>query len=111
MDRISWAIFAGSILSFALMLPLFIADWAGAQNENTTSQNATTPQKSTTKMVVNMSDHTIKIVNMTSNEIISVRNFTTGNETKTSVNETGTVAQNQTLDIANKMKSLLTPSN
>lgn len=59
-------------------------------------------------MIVNMSDHTIKIVNMSTNETISVRNFTTGNKTVTSVNDTGKVVQNQTLDITNKMKSLQT---
>jgi hypothetical protein len=55
-----------------------VPHWVTAQTPNATTQmkNATTSNKPTTKMVVNMSDHTIKVINMINNQTISVKNFT-----------------------------------
>src|SRR6476620_3232021 len=80
------------ILPIALMTPSLIAysETAQAPNATTPMKNATSPNKPTTKMVVNMSDHTIKVINMTNNQTISVKNFTmeNGNNTANLINNT-----------------------
>ena len=55
-----------------------VSEWiiTEALAQNTTYQNATTQQMKSIKMVVNWTDHTVKIVNLTNNETISIRNFT-----------------------------------
>jgi len=58
------------IIGFALAIPLFLSDWASAQNQN---QN----QNLTPSMVINMSDLSIKVGNATSNETITFSNNTT----------------------------------
>lgn len=133
MNPISWTIFAGSITAFALVIMpvVALAQNVTSQNasQNTTSQNITSPQKPGTKAIINWSDHTVRIINMTTNETISVRNFTfnpgniTGNQTTTAGNQTTTAgnqtgpslpnltakaSENQTLDLTSKMKALQT---
>jgi hypothetical protein len=58
------------IIGFAFAIPLFLSDWAYAQNQN---QN----QNLTPGMVINMSDLSIKVGNITSNETITFSNNTT----------------------------------
>ena len=58
------------IIGFAFAIPLFLSDWAYAQNQN---QN----QNLTPGMVINMSDLSIKVGNATSNETITFSNNTT----------------------------------
>ena len=58
------------IIGFAFAIPLFLSDWASAQNQN---QN----QNLTPSMVINMSDLSIKVGNATSNETITFSNNTT----------------------------------
>jgi hypothetical protein len=58
------------IIGFAFAIPLFLSDWAYAQNQN---QN----QNLTPSMVINMSDLSIKVGNITSNETITFSNNTT----------------------------------
>ena len=58
------------IIGFAFAIPLFLSDWAYAQNQN---QN----QNLTPSMVINMSDLSIKVGNVTSNETITFSNNTT----------------------------------
>jgi hypothetical protein len=56
------------IIGFAFAIPLFLSDWAYAQNQN---------QNLTPSMVINMSDLSIKVGNITSNETITFSNNTT----------------------------------
>jgi hypothetical protein len=58
------------IIGFAFGIPLFLSDWASAQNQN---QN----QNLTPSMVINMSDLSIKVGNTTSNETLTFSNNTT----------------------------------
>jgi hypothetical protein len=58
------------IIGFAFAIPLFLSDWASAQNQN---QN----QNLTPSMVINMSDLSIKVGNTTSNQTITFSNNTT----------------------------------
>lgn len=58
------------IVGFAFAIPLFLSDWANAQNQNQ-SQNVSP------SMVINMSDLSIKVGNTTSNETIAFSNNTT----------------------------------
>ena len=56
------------IIGFAFAIPLFLSDWASAQNQN---------QNLTPSMVINMSDLSKKVGNATSNETITFSNNTT----------------------------------
>ena len=58
------------IIGFAFAIPLFLSDWASAQNQN---QN----QNLTPSMVINMSDLSIKVGNATSNDTLTFSNNTT----------------------------------
>ncbi|MGI0022978.1 MAG: hypothetical protein ACRD9Q_08975 [Nitrososphaeraceae archaeon] len=58
------------IIGLAFAIPVFLADWANAQNQNQ-SQNLSP------SMVINMSDLSIKVGNITSNETITFSNNTT----------------------------------
>ena len=78
-----WTIFIGLTVSLALGIPLLIADWVMAQAPNTTlSQNT-----NNTRVIWNMKDHTITLVNTTTNETKSIGNFTV-NPGNTTTNET-----------------------
>jgi hypothetical protein len=58
------------LIGLAFAIPLFLSDWANAQNQNQ-SQNVSP------SMVINMSDLSIKVGNTTSNETITFSNNTT----------------------------------
>ena len=58
------------IIGFAFAIPLFLSDWASAQDQN---QN----QNLSPSMVINMSDLSIKVGNITSNETVTFSNNTT----------------------------------
>ena len=60
------------IIGFAFAIPLFLSDWASAQNQN---QN----QNLTPSMVINMSDFSIKVGNTTSNETLTFSTNQSGN--------------------------------
>jgi uncharacterized membrane protein required for colicin V production len=60
------------IIGFAFAIPLFLSDWASAQNQNQNQNQNLTPS-----MVINMSDLSIKVGNTTSNETITFSNNTT----------------------------------
>jgi len=70
--------FAGTlIIGLAFVIPLFLSDWVSAQGQNQS-------QNSSPSMVINMSDLSIKVGNVTSNETITFSNNTanqSGNST------------------------------
>ena len=65
------------IIGFAFTIPLFLSDWANAQNQNQ-SQNVSP------SMVINMSDLSIKVGNTTSNETLTFSNNTTNQSANSS---------------------------
>jgi hypothetical protein len=58
------------LIGLAFAIPLFLSDWANAQNQN---QN----QNLSPSMVINMSDLSIKVGNITNNETLTFSNNTT----------------------------------
>ena len=78
MNGVKWLIFMGITFVLVLEIPTLISTRIMAQAENTTLfQN-----KNNDSVIWNMKDHTITLVNGTTNETKTIGNFTT-NETKT----------------------------
>ena len=78
MNGIQWLIFMGITFVLVLEIPTLLSTRIMAQAENTTLfQN-----KKNDSVIWNMKDHTITLVNGTTNETKTIGNFTT-NETKT----------------------------
>ena len=78
MNGLKWLIFMGITFVLVLEIPTLLSTRIMAQAENTTLfQN-----KKNDSVIWNMKDHTITLVNGTTNETKTIGNFTT-NETKT----------------------------
>jgi hypothetical protein len=78
MNGVKWLIFMGITFVLVLEIPTLLSTRIMAQAENTTLfQN-----KKNDSVIWNMKDHTITLVNGTTNETKTIGNFTT-NETKT----------------------------
>ena len=78
MNEINWLIFMGITFVLILAIPTLTPARIMGQAENTTLlQN-----KNNDSVIWNMKDHTITLVNGTTNETKTIGNFTT-NETKT----------------------------
>jgi len=73
----------GLVIALAQFIPPIISDWTTAEAQNTTSSQNT----NNTRMILNVKDNTVTLINATTNETISTRNLTeiTGN---TTTNET-----------------------
>ena len=88
-------------MNIALLLSVLTLShsWMGVQAQNTTSSLA-----NDTRMILNVTDNTVTLLNTTSNETISIRNLTTDsgnliiNETKSGSNVTEN-AENSTTDL------------
>ena len=88
-------------MNIALLLSVLTLShsWMGVQAQNTTSSLA-----NDTRMILNVTDNTVTLLNTTSNETISIRNLTADsgnliiNETKSSSNVTEN-AENSTTDL------------
>jgi hypothetical protein len=94
MNRIVWTFFIGTIVALTLLILPLTADRMIAQ-----AQNATLIQNpNNTRTILNMKDHIALLVNATTNETISVSNFT-GNMGNTTTNEnlTGNTTTNENL--------------
>ncbi|MGI8719853.1 MAG: hypothetical protein ACR2KF_04965 [Nitrososphaeraceae archaeon] len=70
MKLVCFGFIATLIIGFAFAIPLSLSDWASAQSQN---QN----QNLTPSMVINMSDLSIKVGNITSNQTITFSSNTT----------------------------------
>jgi hypothetical protein len=66
------------IIGLAFAIPLLFSDWVSAQSQNQS-------QNSSPSMVINMSDLSIKVGNITSNETITFSN-NTSNQSGSSTN-------------------------
>lgn len=82
--------------------------WTGVQ-----AQDATSSDTNDTRMILNVKDNTVTMLNTTSNETISIRNLTadtenmTTNEMKSSTNVTENVENSTTdLNLTEKFKEL-----
>src|SRR6185436_525265 len=103
MNGLKWLIFMGITFVLVLEIPTLLSTRIMAQAENITLlQN-----KKNDSVIWNMKDHTITLVNGTTNETKTIGNFTT-NETKTignfTTNETKTIGNfttNETKTIGN----------
>lgn len=105
----NWStIFIGMHIALLLAVLTLSHGWTGVQ-----AQNATSSDTNDTRMILNMKDNTVTLLNTTSNETISIRNLTADsentitNETKSSSNVTEN-AENSTTDLnlTDKFKEL-----
>jgi hypothetical protein len=78
MSLVSFSFTGILIIGMAFVIPLLFSDWVSAQSQNQ-SQNLSP------SMVINMSDLSIKVGNITSNETITFSN-NTANESGNSTN-------------------------
>jgi len=106
MNGVKWLIFMGITFVLVLEIPTLLSTRIMAQAENITLlQN-----KKNDSVIWNMKDHTITLVNGTTNETKTIGNFTT-NETKTignfTTNETKTIG-NLTVNPGNALSNLTT---
>lgn len=72
MEGISWTSFIVLTTVVALVIQLLIISPVMAQGPNTTSAQ----NRNNTKLIVDLKNHTITLVNTTTNETISVKNLT-----------------------------------
>ena len=72
MEGIRWTSFIVLTTVVALVIQLLIISPVMAQGPNTTS----TQNRNNTKLIVDLKNHTITLVNTTTNETISVKNLT-----------------------------------
>lgn len=94
MNRVLLTILVAFIFGFVMLIPL-IADWKMVQ-----AQNTSLPENgNNTRMVLNLKDKTVTLINMTTNETISVRNLTenTGNITTNENLTTEKITNNESL--------------
>jgi hypothetical protein len=97
MTRIILTVLIELTMAFVLLAPFLINGWMVAQ-----AQIITLPQPDNgTNLIINMKDHTSKLVNATTNETISVSKFIyrSGNETtnETLAGSAGNMTTNETL--------------
>jgi hypothetical protein len=100
MSRVLLTIFVGFTVGFVMLIPL-TAEWKMAQGQNTSLPENT----NSTRMVLNLKDKTVTLINATTNETISVRNLAenTGNMTtnQSLTTDNGNMTTNQSLTTDN----------
>jgi hypothetical protein len=108
MNRAWLKIFIGMNIILSLGILTLTDNWTTAQSENTTSSNT-----NGTRMIYNVKDNTITIVNNTSNETISISTLTanTGNMITNESLSTDNVTENAentttNLNLTEKFKEL-----
>ena len=79
--------FIALTVAFTLLMTTLINDWIMGKTQNTNN----------TKLIVNLKNRTISVVDTTTNETISTRNFTTTSGNTTLSGNTGNMTTNDTL--------------
>ena len=87
MNSNSATIFLISI-TFSILISSTLAHLVMAQSENKTSENAAPQYTNNARAIVNLKNHTITLIDTTTNETISVKNFTLNPANTTTTNET-----------------------
>ena len=108
MNRNWSTIFIGIHIALLIAFLTHSHSWMGVQ-----AQNATSSHTNDTRMILNVTDNTVTLLNTTSNETISIRSLAADsenmitNETKSSINITEN-AENSTTDLnlTDKFKEL-----
>ena len=107
MNRISWTIITVIVVMTVFVIPFLTTDLATGQGQNATSQN-----RNDTRMILNIKDKTVTVVNTTTNETISIRNLTedtrnmTANETLSGTAENMTANEALTTNLENATTSV-----
>ncbi len=108
MNRNWSTVFFGMHIALLLTVITISHSWIGIQAQNATSSHA-----NDTRMILNVTDNTVTLLNTTSNETISIRNLTADsenmitNETKSSINLTENEENSTTnLNLTDKFKEL-----
>ena len=84
MDQNMWGSFVVLTTALPLVMQLFMLNFVMAQVQNTTL----TENQNNTRMIVNLKNNTLTLIDKTTNETISVKNLTT-NQTISVTNFTG----------------------
>ena len=98
MNRFTWTIFIGVALACVLVIHPLITSQVIAQGENKTlAKNATSPHyTNNTRAIVDLKNHTITVIDTTTNETLSVRSFTEAAANTTTNQSLSGTAENMT---------------